>query len=188
MSNRLIYGLAFVACGGLLGVADAAYVIRLKNGNEYVTTRYWHEGNQVLFDTYGGIFGIDKGFVTKIEATEHVVKLATVSDRDPSERTQTESSKEGKESATEKTSEQSTLKKEKGPDDPIVGELSRLKEKSKQVEGMLTGEIRELLSEITAFKNKIVKDSKLFVEYGREFNDLNEIGDAVEAALRSRTQ
>ena len=53
---------------------------------------------------------------------------------------------------------------------------------------MLTGEIRELLSQITAFKNKLVKDSKLFIDYGREFNDLNEIGDIVETALRSRTQ
>ena len=188
MSNLLMYGLAFVACGGLVGVADAAYVIRLKNGNEYVTTRYWHEGSQVLFDTYGGIFGIDKSFVTKIDATERVVKLATASDHDPSEKTQTESSKEEKEQAKKKTGEESKMKKEKAPDDPIAGELSRLKEKSKQVDGMLTDEIRQLLKEITAFKNKIVKDSKLFVDYGREFNDLNKIGDTVEAALRSRTQ
>jgi hypothetical protein len=53
---------------------------------------------------------------------------------------------------------------------------------------MLTGEIRELLSQITAFKNKLAKDSKLFVEYGREFNDAHEIAAAVETALRSRTQ
>ena len=188
MRKGLRYGIAFAACGGWFATADAAYVIRLQNGNEYVTTRYWHEGGQLLFDTYGGVFGIERAFVTKIEATERVVKLVTVSDHDPSEKTQTESSKEGKEQAKEKTVEESKVKKGKGPDDPIVGELNRLKQKSKEVDGMLTGEIRQLLNEINDFKNKIVKDSKLFVEYGREFNDLNEIGDTVEAALRSRTQ
>jgi len=43
---------------------------RLKNGNEFVTSRYWPEGRQILFDTYGGVFGIDKAFVTKIEASD----------------------------------------------------------------------------------------------------------------------
>jgi len=141
----------------------------------------------VLFDTYGGTFGIEKRFVVKIEKTEQVVKLVTVSDRDPSERTQTDS-KKGSDEQGKETQQEATPKKEKAADDPIVGELNRLKEKSQEVGGMLTGEIRELLSQITAFKNKLVKDSKLFIEYGREFNDLNETADTVEAALRSRTQ
>jgi hypothetical protein len=53
---------------------------------------------------------------------------------------------------------------------------------------MLTAEIRELLNQISAFKNKITKDSKLFFEYAREFNDAQEIGNSVETALRTRTQ
>ncbi len=171
-----------------VGVADAAYVIKLKNGNEYVTTRYWHEGGQVLFDTYGGIFGIEKRFVVKIEKTEQVVKLVTVSDRDPSERTQTDSKKESDEQGKVKTKEDAPPKKDKAPDDPIVGEFNRLKELSQQVDGMLTSEIRELLNRITEFKSKLSRDSKLFVEYGREFNDAHEIGAVVETALGTRTQ
>jgi hypothetical protein len=187
MRKGLVYGAVIVSCAAWFGVVDATYVIKLKNGNEYVTTRYWHEGGQVLFDTYGGTFGIEKRFVVKIEKTEQVVKLVTVSDRDPSERTQTDS-KKGSDEQGKETQQEATPKKEKAADDPIVGELNRLKEKSQEVGGMLTGEIRELLSQITAFKNKLVKDSKLFIEYGREFNDLNETADTVEAALRSRTQ
>jgi len=184
MRKGLVYGAVIVSCAAWFGVVDATYVIKLKNGNEYVTTRYWHEGGQVLFDTYGGTFGIEKRFVVKIEKTEQVVKLVTVSDRDPSERTQTDS-KKGSDEQGKETQQEATPKKEKAADDPIVGELNRLKEKSQEVGGMLTGEIRELLSQITAFKNKLVKDSKLFIEYGREFNDLNETADTVEAALRS---
>jgi len=78
MTKATIYGLIFGMCGNALGIADAAYVIKLKNGNEYVTTRYWHERGQVLFDTYDGVFGIEKAFVTKIEKTNQVVRLANI--------------------------------------------------------------------------------------------------------------
>ncbi len=77
---------------------------------------------------------------------------------------------------------------ERDPDDAIVSEYKRLKVRSKEVDSMLTSEIRELLKDITAFKNKISRDSRLFVEYGREFNDTHEIGATVENALASRTQ
>ena len=53
---------------------------------------------------------------------------------------------------------------------------------------MLTPEIRELLMEITAFKNKILRDSKLFIKYAREFNGAQEIGNVTENALTSRNQ
>jgi hypothetical protein len=53
---------------------------------------------------------------------------------------------------------------------------------------MLTAEIRELLNQITAFKNKLSRDSKLFIQYGREFNDAHDLGNTVETALVSRTQ
>ena len=44
MRKGLVYGVVFAAWGGWFGAADAAYVIKLKNGNEYVTARYWQEG------------------------------------------------------------------------------------------------------------------------------------------------
>src|SRR5919197_125020 len=147
MGKGLRYGIALAACGGWFGTSEAAYVIRLKNGNEYVTTRYWHEGGQVLFDTYGGVFGVERAFITKIETTERAVKLVTVSDRDPSEKAQSESKKENDEEGKLKVKADAPPKKEKAPDDPIVGELNRLRELSKEVDGMLTSEIRELLNQ-----------------------------------------
>ncbi len=51
---------------------------------------------------------------------------------------------------------------------------------------MLTSEIRDLLREIKAFKDKISGDSKLFVKYAREFNDVHEVASVVESALQSR--
>ena len=183
MGKELVFGLVFTACVNLLGVVDAAYVIKLKNGNEYVTTRYWQKGGQVLFDTYDGVFGIEKAFVTKIEKTDQVIRLATIADRDPGEKFQADKSQKDKESEEAKPP---TELKQRDPDDPIVGEFNRLKEKSKEVDGMLTDEIRDLLKEIKAFKNKMSDNSKLFVEYSREFNDIHELSSAVEAAFNAR--
>ena len=187
MDKEVLCALTFAACIGVTN-ANAAYVIKLKNGNEYVTTRYWHDGSQVLFDTYGGIFGIDKSFVNKIEKSDQVLRLVTISDRDPSEKPNAERTETSKDTIQAKSNDEPAIKKERTPDDPIAGELNRLKNKAKEVDGMLTGEIRELLSQITAFKNKLAKDSKSFVEYGREFNDAHEIAAVVETALRNRTQ
>lgn len=188
MRKGLRYGIALAACGGWFGSSDAAYVIRLKNGNEYITTRYWQEGGQVLFDTYGGVFGIERAFVAKIERTERNVKLPVALDHVPSLQTQPGSKNEADEEDKMKVKADVPVKKERASDDPIVGEFNRLKELSAQVDGMLTSEIRALLNQITEYKNKLSKDSKLFIEYGREFNDAHEIGAVVETALRTRTQ
>src|SRR5687768_9541600 len=180
MPKLALYGLIVAACTGCFGVADAAYLIKLKNGNEYVTSRYWHDGGQVMFDTYDGVFGIAKSFVSKIEKTDQVIRLATI---DPGEKFQADKLQKDKESEEPKPATES---KKREPDDPIVGEFNRLKEKSKEVDGMLTEEIRALLKEIKAFKNKMSDNSKLFVEYSREFNDIHEISSAVEAAFKAR--
>ncbi len=176
--------LTFALCLNTIARSDAAYIIKLKNGNEYVTSRYWQEGSQVLFDAEGGVFGIEKGFVSKIEKADRVIKLATVAPNDPSEGIQTEAAKlqEGGKTAIEPTP-----RKERNASDPIAGEFNRLKERAGQVDSMLTTEIRELLTQITAFRNKLIKDSQLFIEYPHEVNDMSNLSNVVEAALRART-
>lgn len=188
MAKTLIYAAVVATLLGGIETAGAAYVIKLKNGNEYVTTRYWHEGGQLLFDTYGGIFGIEKSFVAKIEKTDQIFQVAVASDHDPADKTSPNLSKQNDDSGEKKPAAASKIEQKRDADDPIVGEFNRLKEKSKAVDGMLTSEIRELLNQITAFKNKLSKDSKLFIQYSREFNDAQEIGSTVESALRARTQ
>lgn len=178
-----VAGLTFALMGSASAAVEAAYIIKLNNGNEVVTGRFWQEGGQVLFDTYGGTFGIDKNFISKIEKTDGSLKLSTIENNlvrtvsRLSEATDTTGIK------TEPPPE-----KRKETKDPVAAEFNRLKEKSLQVREMLTSEIQELLDQITAYKNKLTRDSKLFVEYGREFNEIREIGARVENALRSRTQ
>ena len=186
MHQRWMYA-ATLALLGAATAAQAAYVIKLKNGNEYVTTRYWQEGKQVLFDVFGGVFGVEKTFVAKIEKSLDG-RLPLVKDDPPALTGQ--SNTEAQRKSAENTAN-TDPKPEKQPhdlNDPVVSEFNRLKDRSKEVDRLLTSEILELLKEITAFKNKLSKDSKMFVNYGQEFNGAQEIGTTVESALRSRDQ
>ena len=189
MRKRFTYGVMFAVWSAGIGVTDAAYIIKLRNGNEYVTARYWQEGSQVLFETFGGTFGVEKAFVAKIEKSDQTFRLAAAADRQPVQTAPAGSDKPGSDTVdTKKPAAAPKTEKKSEDNDPVVGEYNRLKEKSKEVDGMLTSEIRELLKEITAFKNKLSRDSKLFFEYARELNDAQGIGEVVESALRSRTQ
>jgi hypothetical protein len=170
-----------------IGNADAGYVIQLKNGNDYVTARHWREGNQVLFDTYGGVFGIEKNFVARITKIDDVAGLSSASYREPATNLLNKGLNDKKE-LRDNGSDAPLARTKADDNDPIRGEFNRLKEKVNEVDGMLTAEIRELLNQITAFKNKLSRDSKLFIQYGREFNDAHDLGNTVETALVSRTQ
>ena len=178
--------LVFVVNLTLASQGSAAYLIKLKNGTEFITARYWEVGKQVMFDTYGGAFGIDKSLVTAIEQSDKPIRPTVATQELPNEKAQTESN-DKKEPAKPETSIQAKPEV-KRDDDPITQEFNRLKERSKEVGGMLTSEIRELLGQITAFKTKIRSDRKLFVDYAREFNEANEIANLTETALQSRSQ
>ena len=172
---------------GAASFAEANYVIKLKNGNEYITTRYWQKGQQLFFDAYGGVFGVDKAFVTKIDKSSAVRPIRNETQDAPGipeARTQTKKELE----AAKGQEAEPKVEPQRSPDDSVVSEFNRLRERSRHVGNLLTSEILELLKEITAFKNKLSKDSKLFITYGREFNEAHEIADVVESALRSRTQ
>jgi hypothetical protein len=182
---KLVSSLALFSYLAFPNVAGANYVIKLKNGNEFVTARYWQQGKQVMFDTYGGVFGVDRAFVTKIEQSDK--PFASVAPEEPEARPQAASAKEERQQP-EKPAAAEVKADTRRDDDPITQEFNRLKERSKGVDGMLTSEIRELLGEITAFKTKIRSDRKLFVDYAREFNEAQELGNLTETALRSRGQ
>jgi len=39
-------------------ICFSSYIIHLKDGREFVTDRYWEEGDQIKFKRYGGVIGI----------------------------------------------------------------------------------------------------------------------------------
>ena len=47
--------------------SDADYVIHLKHGGRFSTSQYWEKNSEIMFFNSGGVVGIEKNFVRKIE-------------------------------------------------------------------------------------------------------------------------
>lgn len=169
-------------------LADAAFIIKLKNGNEFVTARYWQEGRQVMFDVYDGVFGIDKALVTTIKHSDKPTRLAVTGQKQTGMGFQGDVTDQKKETSKPAASAETKTEAKRDAEDPILKDFNRLKQKSAHIDGMLTSEIRELLKEITVFKNMISRNSKYFVDYAHEINEAQEIAHVTETALRSRDQ
>jgi hypothetical protein len=173
-----LLGLFLVSLGD---TALGAYVIRLKNGNEFVTSRYWVEGHQILFDTDGGVFGIDKAFVSKIEASDKpLTPLATIIEEPEMKRPSVPLKKKQKPKQAPLSTPQET--EVNRADDPIVREFGALKEKFKGLDGMLTSERQEFATDLMNLRRKI-QASRRSNDYFREFTATIEMGSALEEAL-----
>lgn len=85
----------------------SSYYIELKNGSTFFTYHYWEEGNQVMFYTYGGVLGVEKEAVSRIEESDRPYLMR----EEPKPPVQEE------EPAKEETSEKG---EEKTPDDKAV--------------------------------------------------------------------
>lgn len=182
--HHLVVSLVFAFCLICSAVAEAAYVIKLKNGNEFVTGRYWHEGRQIMFDIYGGVFGIDKAFVIKIEESNTLAKPEARFLEVPADKASSGGKPEVRE-PKESSARSETPVEQKKDDDPILKEFHALKEKSRDLTGMLTPELIELSKNLTSLRRKIQQSGKSN-NYLHEFAEIDKMGDAVEASLKVR--
>ena len=75
MKNLTLIVIIFLSFLAFPAGGDASYLILLRNGGKLATPRYWSEGNQIKFYIYGGIVGIKKDSVRKIEksASENMI-------------------------------------------------------------------------------------------------------------------
>jgi hypothetical protein len=183
---KFITCLVFLACAGVLSNADAAFVIKLRNGNEFVTGRYWHAGKQIMFDTYGGVFGIDKAFVIKIEPSDKPVQLMSDLVKTPEATPEADQARQS-DDAKKPTKRSQASAKAKRENDPIMKDFYALKEKFSKLDGMLTSEVVEFSKDLSDFKRKVQTSGKSN-DYINEFTEAFKMGDAVEAALKSRRQ
>jgi len=184
IGTSLLLGLFLVPLGD---TAMGAYVIRLKNGNEFVTGRYWEEGRQVLFDTYGGVFGIDRSLVAKILQSDKPILLPPVREHAAEEKPKLDAATEKteKKEADKPSAPEEAKSVEKSADDPIQKEFNALKAQFGELSSMFIGELSEYLRKISALRTKIQSDRKIN-QYLQEYTDLINMGDAAEATLRSR--
>ena len=58
---------SIVLCLVIPSISVASYIIKLKNGRKISVQYYWKEGDNILFNIYGGVVGIRKDQVKEIE-------------------------------------------------------------------------------------------------------------------------
>lgn len=184
MRKSIVTTLIFAFGMTCYGDSAASYVIKLKNGNEILTNRYWPQGRQILFETSGGIFGIEKEFIGDIQKSTRPVTLRAASNVPESA---------GETPRTEAA--QKTKEAEKGPAstasakdfDPILKEFYGLKSRFRGLKGMLTAELIDFARDVANFR-KEVRQSERVNDYIRELADTSAMEDQLSAELRSRGQ
>ena len=68
MKRLWIFPIIFITAWLLYPVLSFAdYVIHLKSGRQFVTERYWEEGEEIKFHFKRGVLGVPKGAVVSIE-------------------------------------------------------------------------------------------------------------------------
>jgi len=181
--RSLVVALSLMAWAIEAELADAAFVIKLKNGNEFVTGRHWQEGTQVMFDVYGGVVGVDRNFVSKIARSDKPLQVLTLPSQD--EKPQVAARKDESEPNKALAPSSGKADQKRDPNDPILKEFEALKQKSSSVNGMLTSELNEFSKNVTSLKRKI-QTSGESNRYLEEFTELHKIGDDLESLLKER--
>ena len=172
-------------CLGIADLASAAYVIKLKNGNEYVTARYWQDGKQILFETYDGTFGVDKTFVSKVEKSDKPIRLITTAQAAAQLKPAETSSNEDGEANKSLADKPESAPAKKNDDDPILRHFSSIKERAKNTNALLSDELNQLAKDLMDLKRAMQLGGKTETMLD-EFRELHEIADRVEAAIIAR--
>ena len=182
---RKISALLVLWIAGEFEPVHAAYVIKLKNGNEYVTERYWQNGAQILFDTDGGVFGVDKRLVAKIEKSDKPVRPITDSPAKPHPNPLDVNDKIGGEVKKDGAESKQEAPAKRNEEDPILRHFQIVKERAKNMDGMLTSELNQLVKDLADLKRAMQLTGKT-TEFLAEFGELHDIADRVEEALKGR--
>jgi hypothetical protein len=180
---------------GELKLAHAAYVIKLKNGNEYVTGRYWNKSGQIFFDAYGGVFGVDKAFVSKIEFSSRSLPLPislSVHEKPASVDQGASGTLLGKETNPEKTAgkdsksaqapatQMNRLKK----DENVLKEYEELQKRFGHLNDLPKYEVQALETDITSFREKL-RNSDLAEAHKDEIEATKTLQRAIASYLKA---
>lgn len=167
----------------------AAYVIQLKNGSTLVTSRYWEEGNQIFFQYYGGVAGVQKDLVQEIRDKEpdfeegrgNQAPVATKMDKEAV----------GVDTTTGKVPDRKSEEAEEGgaktPDDQFRKEFNLVRQRFLRVREMSVQELYQYSKELDDLKKRITK-SGMAQNYNKELLELYSIGDELEEIIKARGQ
>lgn len=149
--------------------ACASYVIKLKNGKEFVTSRYWEEGKRIMFYTSGGTLGFEKDFISKIEESDRPVETEMFVPAAPETVTEGTAVPQGAE-GVEKQGEGAGA--EKGEENGKI-DVERYREKQTRLQGKLDDAYQKYL-EATRIQDPVAKEKarKEMTGYSRQLYQL----------------
>jgi hypothetical protein len=159
----------------------ASYKITLKNGSVLYAGHYWKEGGQVLFYTAGGIVGVEKDSVKKIEESEVAVRVAAPPAPKPAEALKEAAPEE------EDISEEAPPEEKAPVDNKLMDEFNALKGRYSVAGSLSTDELITLSKDMTAFRDKVL-ESRLGFVYTDQLVELYSMGDEIEDIIKARGQ
>jgi hypothetical protein len=161
----------------------ASYKITLKNGSVLYAGHYWKEGGQVLFYTAGGIVGVEKDSVKKIEESEVAVRVAAPPAPKPAEdlTVAEEVVAKAEEGVPDKASSEGPV------NNKLMDEFNAIKERCNVAGSLSTDELLTLSKDMTAFRDRVL-ESRLGFVYSDQLVELYSMGDEIEALIKSRGQ
>ncbi len=165
--------------------SDAAFIIHLDTGAEFVTPWYAQEGNQIRFYIMGGFVGIEKRYVRKIEKSS-IVSTGGVAPEGPPSPPGAPARPEP--AAAVKPLTTGTLPKGGSNEDQrFVKEFSLLQERFQRVDNMPTEELYAFIKDLRAFRDKVLA-SRLGHIYDEHLLEISVMGNKAADVLKERGQ
>ena len=161
----------------------SSYLIELKNGSTFITNHYWKQKGQIKFYYRGGIVGISKNLIRKIEKTDLSYEEKATS---PAKKPETAPVK-AKPEADAKTEGTRAAGAAVKKDDLFIKEFNALKKRFENIESTPTPELYEFSKDLTNFRDKIHK-SRLGHVYVNQIFEIVAMADEVETVIKSRGQ
>jgi hypothetical protein len=164
-------------------VCLSSYLIELKNGSTFITNHYWKQKGQIKFYYRGGVVGINKDLIRKIEKTDLAYEEKATSPEKKPETAPIKAKPEA-DAKTEKTPAAGAAVKK---DDLFIKEFNVLKKRFENIESMTTEELYDFSKELTGFRDKVHK-SRLGHVYVNQIFKIVAMADEVETVIKSRGQ
>ena len=68
--KKLLFSILCLSILVVPATGMSSYYIELKNGSTFFTYHYWEEGEQVMFYAHGGVLGVQKDSIKRIEESD----------------------------------------------------------------------------------------------------------------------
>jgi len=152
-------------------IGEAAYLLLLKNGGRLTTPLYWVEGRQLYFFYAGGVVGVEKGEIVRIEkhAAEQRPEVSDASESVKRKNIPPPIAGEEKLPAAQKApAEKLNIAEQKRQKDQLTSELNDLLEKRRQAKAKkdmvaskrITEEILNTSAEVYRITDEVTEKNK----------------------------